>query len=78
MLSRIPFVLCQRVTFKLPFRSLCDIRTDLTSDLSRRQVASLKKMERKIVQEQERVRSYKLRNIYTGLALAALVLSICK
>ena len=76
---RIASTVCRRITsFKVPCRSFCQAEYELPKNLSKRQVASLKKMERKIGKEQERVRTVKKRNVYTGLALGGLVFSICK
>lgn len=60
------------------FRPTSRYLSGIPSELSKGQIASLKKMERRIEKEQERVNSIKKRNILTGLGLFGIAFAICK
>ena len=76
--TRILPILRRQIDLKLFSRSFCQMEDGMPKDLTKGQVASLRKMERKIVQEQDRIRKVKRKNVIMGIGLGTLVISICK
>ena len=77
-LTRVLPILRHQVDLKLFPRSFCQMEDGMPKDLTKGQIASLRKMERKITQEQDRIRKVKRKNVIMGLGLGTLVISICK